>query len=62
MAFYPEQASLSFLQYQIPFGKSVETDSRGFSTYYEYDAWGRLTAVFDHDRYVIKKYDYQVKP
>lgn len=39
-------------------GMTSETDPRGRTTYYEYDGFGRLSVVRDHDRNVIKKYCY----
>lgn len=38
-----------------------ETDANGKTTYYEYDAFGRLITVMDNNREKIKSYDYYIK-
>ncbi|HEY8936977.1 MAG TPA: hypothetical protein VIM65_17240, partial [Cyclobacteriaceae bacterium] len=62
IAFYPEQADFTACTYLIPNGKNSETDSHGISRYYDYDLWGRLKVVYDQNKNVIKKNDYQVRP
>jgi hypothetical protein len=61
VAIYPTQSSFKAFTYTFPFGKASETDSRGSCLYYSYDTRGRLKAVFDKDRNVVKKYDYQIR-
>lgn len=56
--FYPEDAVLNTYTYEPLFGISSETDSRGASVFYEYDALGRLKYVKDQDRNLKQSYDY----
>lgn len=62
IAFYPDHADFVASTYVFPNGKNSETDSRGTSAFYDHDLSGRLKAVYDQNRNVIKKYDYQVRP
>jgi len=62
VAVYPDQSDFITSTYIIPNGKNSETDSRGVSNYFDCDVWGRLKAVYDQDKNVVKKIDYQVKP
>jgi YD repeat-containing protein len=51
-------ALLNTYEYKPGVGITKETDPRGRSIYYEYDAFGRLTLIKDHDNNVIKKICY----
>jgi hypothetical protein len=62
VAAYPDQSGFVASTYQIPNGKKSDTDARGVSQYYDYDLWGRLKALYDQDKNVLRKMDYQVKP
>jgi len=62
VAVYPDQSDFVASTYVIPNGKNSETDSRGVSNYFDCDVWGRIKAVYDQDKNVLKKIDYQVKP
>ena len=62
LAFYPEQADFKTTAYEIPEGVVCETDSRGNSVYYDSDLWGRLKTVYDQDKNVRTKYNYQTRP
>lgn len=42
-------------------GVTSETDNRGLTTYYEYDAQGRLKAVKDQDGKIVKLIEYQYR-
>jgi YD repeat-containing protein len=57
--FYPDHASVKTATYAIPFGTSIETDSRGSTIYYTYDEWGRIKLKIDQDGNILNKYDYK---
>jgi hypothetical protein len=40
-------------------GMTSQTNERGLSTYYSYDNVGRLSVVKDHNKQVLKQFDYQ---
>jgi YD repeat-containing protein len=44
--------------YKPHIGKTSETDASGKTTYYEYDIFGRLETIRDHDGNVIRHIDY----
>lgn len=45
-------------EYEPLVGVRKVTDPRGVTTYYKYDGFGRLTFEEDHNRNIIKAYDY----
>lgn len=45
--------------YKYPYGTSSSSDINGKNTYYEYDQFGRLVIVRDHDQNVLKKMCYK---
>ncbi|PSL45744.1 hypothetical protein CLV51_104451 [Chitinophaga niastensis] len=40
-------------------GMTSQTNERGLTTYYNYDDIGRLSVIKDHNKQVLKQYDYQ---
>lgn len=62
VAVYPDHSDFVTSTYQIPNGKNSETDARGVSRYYDYDLWGRLKTLYDQDKNLLRKIDYQVRP
>ena len=57
----PEKATLTTYTYLHGVGFSAVTDENNFITYYEYDKFGRLSAIRDHNRNILKTYAYNVK-
>jgi YD repeat-containing protein len=55
-------AGISSYSYKTLVGLQSATDAKGMTSYYEYDALGRLRAVKDHSQNVINTYDYHFKP
>lgn len=52
------QYDITTMTYHWILGVSVATDSRGLSSYFTYDDWGRLADIKDYNQYFIHKYDY----
>lgn len=59
--FYPESASINTFTYEPLYGKTSETDTRGVSTFYEYDNLGRLKNTKDQDKVLRQTNDYYYK-
>jgi YD repeat-containing protein len=55
---HPSDAQMITYTYDPLKGMTSSTDERGITTYYEYDSFGRLEAVKDQERNIIKSYKY----
>jgi YD repeat-containing protein len=55
---YPKDARMTTYTYQPLVGICSATDANNRITYYEYDTRGRLIITRDHNKNIIKKYDY----
>jgi YD repeat-containing protein len=54
-------ALITTYTYKPLVGVTSMTDPRGLTTYYEYDAFGRLQTVKDHNGSVVEKHDYHYR-
>ncbi|MCT4644079.1 MAG: hypothetical protein N4A74_03765 [Carboxylicivirga sp.] len=52
---------VTFYTYDPLIGMTSQTDPNGIITYYEYDDFGRLKYVKDHEGNILRKYDYHYK-
>jgi len=52
---------MTTLTHDPVFGVTSVTDPNNFTTYYEYDVFGRLATVKDDQRRVLKTYKYNYK-
>ncbi|WP_374173030.1 DUF5977 domain-containing protein [Flavobacterium tructae] len=55
------EAMVTTYTYNPLVGVTSITDSKGIVTYYEYDSFGRLQYVKDHNLYVLQRYCYNYK-
>lgn len=53
-------AQVSIFTHRPLTGLLSQTSPSGSNTYYEYDLYGRLNVIRDHDNSVLKKYDYNM--
>jgi YD repeat-containing protein len=56
----PANALMSTYTYQPMAGMTSEIDPKGFTTYYSYDPFDRLTLVRDKDNNIIKRFCYNL--
>lgn len=54
----PEGAAATFTVYKPLAGAIAACDASGRYTFYDYDAFGRIRTVYDHNRNIIKRYQY----
>lgn len=54
----PQGASIRTANYRPGVGKISETDENGITTYYEYNTFGMLSAVYNNDYVLLERYDY----
>jgi YD repeat-containing protein len=55
------KAMVSTYTYKPLVGMTSSTNPDGFTSYYEYDAFGRLKTVRDHDNNIVKTYSYHYR-
>ena len=55
---HPTMARMTTMTYKPGIGKISDMDENGFTTYYEYDGFGRIVKIMDNDRQVLKNYQY----
>jgi YD repeat-containing protein len=58
---HPVGAQMSTYTYDPLLGMTSQTDPAGVITYYEYDAFGRLSVIRDHNRNLLKQMKYKYK-
>lgn len=58
---YPQDAQMRTMTYRPHIGVSSECDINNRVTYYDYDGFGRLMLVRDHEKKIIKKNCYTYK-
>lgn len=56
---YPLNAQMTTYTYEPLIGMTSQCDANNVITYYEYDAFGRLTLIRDQDKNVIRTVDYK---
>ena len=57
----PMEAQVIAFDYDPLVGMTSQTDAKGMTTYYEYDAFQRLKAVKDQNFNILKQTDYHYK-
>jgi YD repeat-containing protein len=64
LCLYPKNAQMTTYTYEPLIGITSQTDVSNRTSYYEYDALGRLKLIRDQDNNVLKSFDYkyQVQP
>ncbi len=55
---HPEDATVTSFTYLPLIGMTSQTDPNGQITYYEYDGFGRLQTIRDHEGNVLETYEY----
>jgi|GEM_PF-1746851 len=58
VAVFPADGELSTITYEPHLGMTSMTEPNGNVTYYEYDAYGRLTVIRDHQKFITRSYIY----
>ena len=55
---YPVSSRMRSVTYDPVLGKTSECDENNHVTYYEYDVKGRMSVIKDHDKNIVKMYEY----
>nr|MBI1231859.1 hypothetical protein [Cytophagales bacterium] len=55
---HPQTAQMTTYSYDPMVGMLSETDARSYSRFYEYDTFGRLTAIKDDDGQIMEFFEY----
>ncbi len=55
---YPTDALMTTNTSEIGIGMTSQTDANGISIYMEYDKFNRIAKLYNQDKKIIKKYDY----
>mgnify|MGYP001164681749 FL=1 len=58
---YPKETLMSTVTYKEGIGKINDCDANNRILFYEYDALGRMSAIRDQNRNIIKTYEYNYK-
>ncbi|MEA4918881.1 hypothetical protein [Proteiniphilum sp.] len=56
-----KNALINYYTYKPLIGMTSKTEPNGITTFYEYDSFGRLQYIKDHNGKIIEKYDYHYK-
>lgn len=62
LRFYPMDAEMTTFTYKPLIGITSASDVNNKPTYYEYDAFGRLSVIKDYLGNILKKFDYHYRP
>lgn len=54
------EAMITSFTYKPQIGVSSKTTASGLTSFYQYDVFGRLQTIRDHDNHILKKYDYHM--
>jgi YD repeat-containing protein len=60
ITFFPATASVNTYTYKPGVGQTSATDTRGVTTFYQYDTDGRLTHILDQDKNIRERKSYKL--
>jgi YD repeat-containing protein len=58
---YPSDSQMTTYTYDPLTGMTSSSDENNYTTYYEYDSFGKLKCIKDQDKNILKVYDYHYK-